>query len=176
MPRSLAATWGISFDFFSSGYLDVSVHRVPFPIRSNRDDSTAAAGLLHSDICGSTPTCGSPQLFAANRVLHRLISPRHPPYALCILTFVSNVSLRSVFSCITRVSFFFFFCVVFKEQCGGDEENRTPDPLLARQVLSQLSYTPTSRMLYRVRILLYTVSVLDTFACLCLFRPYSTFR
>ena len=27
-------------------------------------------------------------------------------------------------------------------QAGGDEENRTPDPLLARQVLSQLSYTP----------------------------------
>ena len=26
---------------------------------------------------------------------------------------------------------------------GGDEENRTLDPLLARQVLSQLSYTPT---------------------------------
>ena len=28
---------------------------------------------------------------------------------------------------------------------GGDEENRTPDPLLARQVLSHLSYTPVSR-------------------------------
>ena len=27
---------------------------------------------------------------------------------------------------------------------GGDEEIRTPDPLLARQVLSQLSYTPIS--------------------------------
>ncbi len=27
---SLAATWGISFDFFSSGYLDVSVRPVPF--------------------------------------------------------------------------------------------------------------------------------------------------
>ena len=27
---------------------------------------------------------------------------------------------------------------------GGDEENRTPDPLLARQVLSQLSYAPAS--------------------------------
>ena len=26
---------------------------------------------------------------------------------------------------------------------GGGKENRTPDPLLARQVLSQLSYTPT---------------------------------
>ena len=28
---------------------------------------------------------------------------------------------------------------------GGDEEIRTPDPLLARQVLSQLSYTPIYR-------------------------------
>ena len=27
---------------------------------------------------------------------------------------------------------------------GGDERNRTADPLLARQVLSQLSYTPMS--------------------------------
>ena len=27
---------------------------------------------------------------------------------------------------------------------GGDEGNRTPDPLLAGQVLSQLSYTPIS--------------------------------
>ena len=26
---------------------------------------------------------------------------------------------------------------------GGDEGNRTPDPLLAKQVLSQLSYTPS---------------------------------
>ena len=25
---------------------------------------------------------------------------------------------------------------------GGDEEDRTPDPLRAKQVLSQLSYTP----------------------------------
>ena len=29
LPRSLAATERISFDFLSSGYLDVSVHRVP---------------------------------------------------------------------------------------------------------------------------------------------------
>ena len=27
---------------------------------------------------------------------------------------------------------------------GGDEEDRTPDPLLAKQVLSQLSYTPNN--------------------------------
>lgn len=30
VPRSLAATWGISVDFSSSGYLDVSVPQVPF--------------------------------------------------------------------------------------------------------------------------------------------------
>ena len=30
----------------------------------------------------------------------------------------------------------------YKPNNGGDEEIRTPDPLLARQVLSQLSYTP----------------------------------
>ena len=28
------------------------------------------------------------------------------------------------------------------QKYGGDEEDRTPDPLRARQVLSQLSYTP----------------------------------
>ncbi len=29
-PRSLVATYGISVDFFSSGYLDISVHQVRF--------------------------------------------------------------------------------------------------------------------------------------------------
>ena len=37
--------------------------------------------------------------------------------------------------------------------CGGDEENRTPDPLLARQVLSQLSYTPKFRLTLRQALL-----------------------
>ena len=31
LPISLATTFGISFDFSSSAYLDVSVQRVPFP-------------------------------------------------------------------------------------------------------------------------------------------------
>ena len=31
-----------------------------------------------------------------------------------------------------------------KYKHGGDEEDRTPDPLRAKQVLSQLSYTPVS--------------------------------
>ena len=38
---------------------------------------------------------------------------------------------------------------------GGDEEDRTPDPLRARQVLSQLSYTPVSFLTY---IIIYLVS------------------
>ena len=33
-----------------------------------------------------------------------------------------------------------------KYKHGGDEEDRTPDPLRARQVLSQLSYTPISEV------------------------------
>ena len=44
-------------------------------------------GLPHSEISGSTPAYGSPKLIAADHVLRRLLVPRHPPYALIILTF-----------------------------------------------------------------------------------------
>ena len=43
------------------------------------------SGFPHSEIFGSTPVCGFPKLFAAYHVLHRLPSPRHPPYALSSL-------------------------------------------------------------------------------------------
>ena len=43
------------------------------------------AGFPHSDIHGSQPACGSPWLFAACHVLHRLPAPRHPPCALTAL-------------------------------------------------------------------------------------------
>ena len=52
--------------------------------------ATSRNRLLHSDIHGSKPTCGSPWLFAAYRVLHRLETPRHPPYALHNLTIFSD--------------------------------------------------------------------------------------
>ena len=45
-----------------------------------------SAGFPHSDICGSRDICSSPQLFAAYRVFHRLLVPRHPPCALYSLT------------------------------------------------------------------------------------------
>src|SRR2546423_15498702 len=44
------------------------------------------AGFPHSDISGSTPACDSPELFAANHVLHRLLTPRHSSCALSSLT------------------------------------------------------------------------------------------
>ena len=42
-------------------------------------------GLPHSDTSGSTPARGSPKIFAACHVLHRLLAPRHPPDALLLL-------------------------------------------------------------------------------------------
>ena len=35
-----------------------------------------------------------------------------------------------------------FYSILMKPFFGGGKENRTPDPLLAKQMLSQLSYTP----------------------------------
>ena len=54
LPRSLATTCGISVDFSSSPYLDVSVQAVPFVylFYSVYDDRTPSAGLLHSEIHG----------------------------------------------------------------------------------------------------------------------------
>src|SRR4029079_17599427 len=43
-------------------------------------------GFPHSEIPGSKLVCSSPGLFAAYRVLHRLLAPRHSPYALSSLT------------------------------------------------------------------------------------------
>jgi hypothetical protein len=50
-------------------------------------------GFPHSDICGSKTICVSPQLFAACRVLHRLLVPGHSPCALNSLTLVLSFFL-----------------------------------------------------------------------------------
>ena len=68
-PLSLATTHGITFVFSSSGYLDVSVHRVCLLYRI---PYLQYGGLPHSDTCGSHRMCRSPQIFAAYRVLRRL--------------------------------------------------------------------------------------------------------
>ena len=38
--------------------------------------------LSHSEIFGLSLVCSYPKLIAAYHVLHRLLVPRHPPYAL----------------------------------------------------------------------------------------------
>ena len=74
--------------FSSSGYLDVSVHRVPFLklCIGLRILEVCSSGFPHSDISGSLDICSSPKLFAAYHVFHRLLVPRHPPYALSSMT------------------------------------------------------------------------------------------
>ena len=51
------------------------------------------AGFPHSEISGSMDICSSPKLFAAYHVFHRLSVPRHPPCALCCLTFHDSYSV-----------------------------------------------------------------------------------
>ena len=119
------------------------------------------AGFPHSDIHGSILACSSPWLFAAYRVLHRLLAPRHPPYALSSLTLQllrTKTFLVFLFLLVNSFLHFaisevpdglinrlvFYSSVKFSRYnlSGGDERNRTADPLLARQVLYQLSYAP----------------------------------
>ena len=122
LPRSLATTCGISVDFFSSPYLDVSVQAVPF-IRlcvQRMMTGLLPAGFPHSDIHGSMPAFGSPWHFADRCVLLRLLVPRHSPCTLCSLTcdfryftrrkFVDLPNLVLLFftSCFASLNIFFF--------------------------------------------------------------------
>ena len=81
---SLAATKVIEFSFSSSGYLDVSVHRVPSCRLCIHLQvlEVYSSGFPHSEIDGSLRICQSPSLIAAYHVFRRLLVPRHPPYAL----------------------------------------------------------------------------------------------
>ena len=101
---SLAATLEIDkFSFSSSGYLDVSVPRVPHVQLCIHCTLTevSSAGFPHSDISGSLDMCSSPKLFAAYHVFHRLLVPRHPPCALSSLTSsISAAGTASIRRCI----------------------------------------------------------------------------
>ena len=81
--------------FFSSGYLDVSVPRVPSVklCIGLTVLKVLLSGFPHSDIHGSKDICSSPWLFAAYHVLHRLSVPRHPPCALYSLTINQYIAL-----------------------------------------------------------------------------------
>ena len=115
-------------------------------------------GLPHSGFLGSLPASGFPRLIAAGHALHRLLMPRHPPYALCSLTTVLFLVIHASLGCCC-------FALLHRIQlsknttstntltppslhpsrtCGADPD-RTGDLLLAKQALSQLSYSPLSR-------------------------------
>jgi hypothetical protein len=99
-PRSLAATWGVAIAFLSSGYLDVSVHRV-------RSVGLCIQPTVGRNGCPSDSGCpirvsgdqrlvgSSSRLIAASYALHRLPTPRHPPCALSNLTTFILVSRAS---------------------------------------------------------------------------------
>ena len=71
LPLSLAATWRITFVFFSKGYLDVSLPPVRHELKARSQDMTPG-GFPHSDIHGSSLVW---QLPMAYRSLLRPSSP-----------------------------------------------------------------------------------------------------
>ena len=72
VPRSLATTEGVSIDFLSSGYVDVSVPRVG---SAEAVTGVHPAGFPHSGISGSSPVCRLPEAY------RRLLRPSSPPDA-----------------------------------------------------------------------------------------------
>ena len=128
----------------------------------------AAGGFPIRTSPGQSLLGGSPELIAACHVLHRLLTPGHPPCALIRLTttqrmknnsdaFTGSVvkdpgtrhcrrpyrknpkTLRSMLS-------------AYPAPVGGGERDRTDDLLVANQALSQLSYTPKKKPIsYRPR-------------------------
>ena len=100
-PKPLHHCWfRISFDFSSSGYLDVSVPRVPLVQLCIHCTilTSSIRWFPNSEICGSKPMSGSPQLIAGCHVLRRLPMPRHPPCALFSLNSTTEISFRPVLS------------------------------------------------------------------------------
>ena len=128
--------------------------------------------MPHSGILGLTFALNYPRLIAEFYALHRLLVPRHPPCALCSLTHLStllNADGRRVAAIVSRKGLLRVFCLVTLKSLSslfifegtyrgaglrtpyarpaalrthGDDQIRTGDPLLAKQVLSQLSYIP----------------------------------
>ena len=89
LPVSLAATSRITCCFLFLRLLRCFSSPGSPPIRyglAYRILEVCSSGFPHSEISGSLDICSSPKLFAAYHVFHRLLVPRHPPYALISIT------------------------------------------------------------------------------------------
>ena len=123
----------------------------------------AAGGFPIRKSPGQSLLGGSPELIAACHVLHRLLTPGHPPCALVRLTTTQRMKeFRTAHSesvvkererGISRSEIenfrppsplrsFFGATSAIEAKVGGGERDRTDGLLVANQALSQLSYTP----------------------------------
>ena len=130
-------------------------------------------GLPHSDISGSKVVCTSPKLFAAYHVLHSLLEPRHPPFALLflfLLYFSRHPIFRGCGNCrlelfcrvasITAATLvfarYFQFCLLlliqyvkdhFRRQTDSGEDRTQPVVSIIIVANCSTSNTPISRKL-----------------------------
>ena len=96
-PLSLATTRGVSVDFLSSGYLDVSVRPLVSAclcIQRAVVAALPAPGFPIRESTGQRLFNASPWLIAVVHALLRLLMPRHPPCALLILTVISSGAVQ----------------------------------------------------------------------------------
>ena len=140
------------------------VHFPPLPspayVFSGRYSGMSQSGFPHSEIPGSKPACGSPRLIAACHVLHRLLAPRHSPYALSSLTkcslhltalYVVKKLPIAEYSVVKKPGLTLMPPIAYRHHPqprqwrrsgklgGGEYRDRTGDLLVANQALSQLS-------------------------------------
>jgi hypothetical protein len=113
----------------------------------------AAGGCPIRKSPGQSLLGGSPELIAACHVLHRLLTPGHPPCALVRLTTTQRMKeFRTAHSesvvkergrdASRPIQKNFITPSLFERKVGGGERDRTDGLLVANQALSQLSYTP----------------------------------
>jgi hypothetical protein len=133
-PLSLATTRGIvsfprstkMFQFLRFPPLGLCIHP---PVTGS-----PPAGFPHSDIAGSPPAHGSPTLFAVYHVLLRLLTPRHPPFALrSCLVLRRPLRLTSRFDALSSVGNVLARCSLYLAR----EPFRSLFPRCSPQVRSQ---------------------------------------
>ena len=125
------------------------------PVLRQKRRRMTGGGLPHSEISGSKPVCGSPELIAAYHVLHRLLMPSHPPLAVTgLITKKTYLVKRNSIPRLLHAEWGGVTSPNCQRANGrkgrttssvfhGDGRDRTGDLLLAKQALSQLSYVPS---------------------------------